>query len=123
MDGKGEIVMAPDWFSAPRAGAFSGQPWKIHSLAPSFRESSRALVIDANGDGLLDSVVVESDYHHGRLSWFENRVTNDAGNGWIEHEIDAPLKNAHPLIARQDAKTKQVHLLVGEMNQGGWADE
>jgi len=122
-DGKEEIVMAPYWFSAPRAGAFSGQPWKTHSLAPGFRELSRASVFDVNGDGLLDVVVVESDYHHGRLSWFENRVTTDAGNGWIEHEIDAPLKNAHSLIAWRDAKTKQVNLLVGEMNQGGWADE
>jgi hypothetical protein len=35
-DGKGEIVCGPYWFSAPRAGAFSGQPWEAHTVAPGF---------------------------------------------------------------------------------------
>ena len=73
-DGKEEIVIGPYWFSAPRAGAFSGQPWKIHSLAPGFRELCRAAIIDVNGDGRLDVVLVEDEYPDGRLAWFENRA-------------------------------------------------
>ncbi len=121
-DGKEEIVSGPYLFSAPRAGAFSGQPWKIQPLAPGFRELCRAAIIDVNGDGLLDVVLVESEYDDARLAWFENRLTTDAGNAWIEHLIDGPLKSAHSLIAWREAKTKRVQVLVGEMNQGGWGD-
>ena len=48
-------------------------------------------------------------------------LTADPENPWIEHAIDAPLNFAHSLRAWQDAKTKQVHVLAGEMNEGGWA--
>ncbi len=120
-DGKDEIVCGPYWYSAPGAGAFSGQPWKTHSLAPGFRELCRAALIDANGDGRLDVVLVEDEYPDGRLAWFENRNTTDHQNSWIEHAVDAPLNFAHSLRAWHDPKTKQVHVLAGEMNEGGWA--
>jgi FG-GAP-like repeat len=120
-DGKAEIVSGPYWYSAPRAGAFSGQEWKTHSLAQGFRELCRAAIIDVNGDGRLDVVLVEDEYPDGRLSWFENRLESDPEHPWIEHPIDAPLNWPHSLRAWQDAKTKQVHVLAGEMNAGGWS--
>ena len=118
-DGKDEIVSGPYWFSAPKAGAFSGPLWTTHSVAPGFREFCRAAVIDVNGDGHLDVVLVEDEYPDGRLAWFENRLA--AGQSFVEHPIDADLNFAHTLRAWRDAKTKQVQVLAAEMNEGGWS--
>jgi FG-GAP-like repeat/FG-GAP repeat len=117
-DGKHEIVSGPYWYSAPHAGAFSGELWKTHSLTPDYREYCRAVVIDVNGNGRPDVILVEDEYPDGRLAWFENPQTTDAS--WIEHPIEAPLNFCHSLRAWRDAKTKQVQILACEMNQGGW---
>ncbi len=123
-DGKDEIVSGPYWFSAPRGGAFSGQLWKTHSVAPGYREYCRAAIIDVNGDGRLDVILVEDEYPDGRLAWFENRLTSGAEHppesSWIEHPIDAPLNFSHSLKAWHAPGTKQVQILAGEMNEGGW---
>ena len=119
-DGKEEIVSGPYWFSAPRAGAFSGQPWETHTIAPGFREMCRSAVIDINGDGHLDVVIVEDEYPDGRLAWFENRLHASSGACWIEHPIVAPLNFPHTLQAWRDPETRQARLLIGEMNEGGW---
>jgi FG-GAP-like repeat len=116
-DGKDEIVSGPYWFSAPRAGAFSGERWKTHSLAPGYREYCRAAIIDVNGNGRPDVILVEDEYPDGRLAWFENRLPE---NSWIEHPIEAPLNFSHSLRAWRDPKTGQVQILAGEMNEGGW---
>jgi FG-GAP-like repeat len=120
-DGKDEIVSGPNWYSAPQAGAFSRQPWKLHALAPGFRELCRVSIIDVNGDGHLDVVLVEDEYPDGRLAWFENRLKTDPHNPWMEHSIDAPFNFAHSLSACHDPRAKEVHIFVGEMNEGGWA--
>jgi hypothetical protein len=114
-DGKHEIVSGPYWYSAPGAGAFSGELWKTHSLTPDYREYCRAVVIDVNGDGRPDVILVEDEYPDGRLAWFENRLPS-----WVEHPIEAPLNFCHSLRAWRDAKTKQVQILACEMNEGGW---
>jgi hypothetical protein len=119
-DGKDEIVSGPYWFSAPPGGAFSSQLWKTHSLAPDYREYCRAAVIDVNGDGHLDVILVEDEYPDGRLAWFENRLKEGPETPWIEHPIEAPLNFCHTLRAWHDAKTKQVQVLACEMNEGGW---
>ena len=119
-DGREEIVSGPYWFSAPKAGAFSGQPWKTHSLAPGFRELCRTAIIDVNGDGHQDVVIVEDEYPDGRLAWFENRIKAVPEHPWIEHPLDAPLNFSHSLRAWRDDKTKQMHIMAGEMNAGGW---
>jgi hypothetical protein len=119
-DGREEIVCGPYWFSAPRAGAFSGEAWTTHALAPDFREMCRAVVIDINGNGHLDVVLVEDEYPDGRLAWFENRLKTDPDHPWAEHPIDAPLNYSHSLRTWRDPITKQVHVLAGEMNEGGW---
>ncbi len=119
-DGRAEIVSGPYWFSAPPAGAFSGQAWKTHSLAAGFRELCRAAIVDVDGDGRLDVVLVEDEYPDGHLAWFENRIQTDPEHPWIEHPIDAPLIYSHSLRAWRDDKTKQVQVLAGEMNEGGW---
>jgi hypothetical protein len=120
-DGKEEIICGPYWFTAPLAGAFSGQPWKARSLAPGFREMCRAAIIDVNGDGRLDVILVEDEYPDGRLAWFENRLKESPEHPWIDYPIDSALNFSHSLRAWHDTKTKQVHVLAGEMNQGGWA--
>jgi hypothetical protein len=123
-DGKHEIVSGPYWYSAPRAGAFSGELWKTHSLAPDYREYCRAAVIDVNGNGRPDVILVEDEYPDGRLAWFENKLTagveHPAETSWIEHPIEAPLNFSHSLQAWRDPKTKQVQILACEMNEGGW---
>ena len=119
-DGREEIVCGPYWFSAPRAGAFSGQAWTTHALAPDFREMCRATVIDVTGDGRPDVVLVEDEYPDGRLAWFENHLKSDPSHPWVEHPIDAPLNYSHTLQAWHNPGTKQVQVLAGEMNEGGW---
>jgi FG-GAP-like repeat len=119
-DGKDEIVSGPYWFSAPPGGAFSGELWKTHSLAPDYREYCRAAVIDVNGDGRPDVILVEDEYPDGRLAWFENRLKEGPETPWTEHPIEAPLNFCHTLRAWHDAKTKQVQVLACEMNEGGW---
>ena len=120
-DGRDEIVSGPYWYSAPHEGAFSGRPWRMHALAPGFRELCRAVVIDVNGDGHLDVILVEDEYPDGRLAWFENRLHAGSEAQWIEHPIDAPFNFAHSLRAWREEKTKVVHIFAGEMNEGGWA--
>jgi hypothetical protein len=117
-DGKHEIVSGPYWYSAPQAGAFSGELWKTHSLTPDYREYCRAVVVDVNGNGRPDVILVEDEYPDGRLAWFENPQTTEGT--WIKHPIEAPLNFCHSLRAWCDAKTKQVQILACEMNQGGW---
>jgi hypothetical protein len=119
-DGKDEIVSGPYWFSAPPGGAFSGELWKTHSLAPDYREYCRAAVIDVNGDGRPDVILVEDEYPDGRLAWFENRLKEGPETPWTEHPIEATLNFCHTLRAWHDAKTKQVQVLACEMNEGGW---
>jgi hypothetical protein len=112
----------PDLIGFPRrpGGAFSGQLWKTHSLAPDYREYCRAAVIDVNGDGRPDVILVEDEYPDGRLAWFENRLKDGPETQWTEHPIEAPLNFCHTLRAWHDAKTKQVQVLACEMNEGGW---
>jgi hypothetical protein len=119
-DGKDELVSGPYWFSPPKEGAFSGNLWTTHHIAPGYREMCRAALIDVNGDGRLDVVLVEDEYPDGRLAWFENRIHVDPDAPWAEHRMDGPLNFAHTLRAWHDAKTKQVQILAGEMNEGGW---
>ena len=114
----------PIGFPPRVAGAFSGELWKTHSLAPDYREYCRAAVIDVNGNGRLDVILVEDEYPDGRLAWFENKLTagaeHPAETSWVEHPIDAPFNFCHSLQAWHDPKTKQVQILAGEMNEGGW---
>jgi hypothetical protein len=119
-DGKDELVSGPYWFSAPKEGAFSGKLWETHPVAPGYREMCRTALIDVNGDGRLDVILVEDEYPDGRLAWFENRIDRGIDRAWIEHPIDGPLNFAHTLRAWHDPKTKQLQILVGEMNEGGW---
>jgi hypothetical protein len=117
---KEEIVSGPYWYSAPSAIAFSGKLWNIHSLASGYRELCRAAIVDVNGDGRLDVVLVEDEYPDGRLAWFENRLKTDPEHPWVEHPMDAALNFSHSLRAWRDAGTKKVEVLAAEMNEGGW---
>jgi hypothetical protein len=70
----------------------------------------------------LDVILVEDEYPDGRLAWFENKLAAGAEHlaetSWVEHPIDGPLNFCHSLQAWHDPK--QVHILAGEMNEGGW---
>lgn len=119
-DGRIDIASGPYWFSPPQAGPFSGELWQEHRFAPHFRDMCRTALVDINDDGLLDIVIVESEYLDGRLSWFENRLRKAPQNSWVEHSIENNLVFAHSLQVWKDKKSKEVNLFVGEMNQGGW---
>jgi hypothetical protein len=121
-NGQMDIISGPYWFSPPAAGPFSGQLWQKHTLATGFREMCRDAVIDVNGDGRPDVVIVEDEYPDGRFSWFENRIGVDTKHPWVEHSIpvEGHLNFAHSLQAWRDAKTGGVNVFVGEMNAGGW---
>jgi hypothetical protein len=118
-DGRVEIISGPYMYIPPNDGPFSG-PWKQVAFAPSFREMCRADLIDITGNGRMDVVIVDSEYPDGRLSWFENRMKEDAKNPWIEHPIDRPWNFAHSLTAWKDPKTAASKIFVAEMAQGGW---
>ena len=88
-DGKDEIVSGPYWYSAPAAGAFSGQPWKTHSLAPGFREFCRAVIIDVNGDGRMDVVLFAPEQHgkpaaHGQNDGVRNQIRGQHPGGFVD---------------------------------------
>lgn len=118
--GRTNLISGPYWFSPPAAGPFSGEAWQQHRFAAGFRDMCRAGVIDVNGDGRLDIVIVESEYPDGHLSWFENRVGLDAQHPWVEHPVDSRLNFAHSLQTWRDARAQVVNVFVGEMNEGGW---
>jgi len=118
-DGRTEIVSGPYWYTAPAGGAFAG-PWKKNDLAVGFRDMCRDVLIDLNGDGLLDAVVVESEYPDGRMSWFENHIKENPARPWIEHPMEKPFNFAHSLSAWRDRSTGQPHVMVAEMAKGGW---
>lgn len=136
-DGRIEIVHGPDWFTPPPAGPFSGL-WQRTVVAPSFREMCRTALVDITGNGRYDVVIVESEYPDGRMSWFENRLVEDAENPWVEHEMGGRLESlshtgrleslphtgrwnfAHSLGAWREAGSGQVHVFVAEMAAGGW---
>ena len=118
-DGRVEIVHGPDWYSPPPGGPFA-ELWERSVFAPSFREMSRTALVDITGNGIDDIVIAESEYVDGKLSWFENRLTENADTPWIEHELEDELNFAHSLEAWRDPDTDQVHIFVAEMAAGGW---
>ncbi len=122
LEGQGlvNLVSGPYWFSPPAGGPFSGEAWRQHKFAPGFRDMCRVALIDVNGDGRLDIVVVEDEYPDGHLSWFENRLGLDAEHPWAEHPMESKLIFPHSLRAWRDAKTQAVNVFLGEMNEGGW---
>jgi hypothetical protein len=117
-DGRVEIVSGPYLFRPPRQGAFSGR-WSRSVIAPGFREMCRAAFVDITGNGRPDVVIAESEFLDGRLSWFENRVLEDADNPWREHPMDRPLYYAHSLTAWRE-RDGGVRIFVAEMAKGGW---
>ena len=124
LEGKGhmDLVCGPYWFSPPAAGPFSGQPWQRHRFAPHFRDWCRAAVIDVNGDGRKDIVLVEDEYPDGHLSWFENRLGLDAEHPWVEHPIESRLNFAHSLQASRDPPERSSPGVGGRNESGRLGD-
>ena len=118
-DGQVEIVHGPDWYKAPPGGPYRG-PWQRQVYAWAFREMCRTALVDITGNGHPDIVIVESEYTDGRMSWFENRTTEDPQCPWVEHEMDRPFNFAHSLGARRGPDAGQVRVFVAEMAAGGW---
>ncbi|MCC7204929.1 MAG: VCBS repeat-containing protein [Phycisphaeraceae bacterium] len=117
-DGKPEIVSGVHWYKAPPAGPYTG-PWHAGTIAPGFREMVRLAVIDVNGDGRPDVVMVESENLEGRMSWYENRPAKNGGIDWVEHPIDhEPIYYGHSLGVRKEGN--QIVIFLGEMAGGGW---
>lgn len=118
-DGKVEIVSGTHWYRCPPGGPYAG-PWIQGTVAPSFREMVRLLLVDITGNGRPDVIEVESEFPDGRMSWFENRLLENPERPWVEHPMDDILNFAHSLDARRDPKSGQVLVFVGEMMAGGW---
>lgn len=118
-DGQIEIICGPDWYHAPPGGPLSG-PWERKVFAPAFREMCRTALADISGNGRPDIVICESEYMDGQLSWFENRLLEDAENPWVEHPLETGLVYGHTLYAWRDPDTNEPHFLVAEMAEGGW---
>lgn len=116
-DGKIEIICGPEMFIQNQNSPYG--KWGRLKYAPDIREMCRTSIIDINNDNFLDIVLVESEFIDGRLSWFENR-TSLKENKWVEHIIDSGLYFAHSLNSWINKKTKNIHIFVGEMTQGGW---
>jgi hypothetical protein len=118
-DGKVEIVHGPDWYNPPPEGPLSGL-WQRKVFAPGFREMCRTALVDITGNGLADVVLAESKYSSGRVAWFENRLVEDSGSPWIEHEMDWGVNFAHSLGARRDPGSGEIHVFLAEMAAGDW---
>ncbi|MBN1673009.1 MAG: VCBS repeat-containing protein [Kiritimatiellae bacterium] len=119
-DGRVQIVNGPALYTPPAEGPFAGA-WARTVYAHGFRDMCRTALVDITGTGRPDIVVVESEYPDGRLSWFENRVTENPGAPWLEHPMDPgdmPMNFAHSLWARREGDT--VRVFVAEMAAGGW---
>lgn len=117
-DGMIEIVSGADWYHSPQADPLA-DGWDRHIFAPSHREMCRVALLDVTGNGRPDIFIVDSEYFDGKLSWFENRLGENAGEPWVEHILDNGLIYAHSLGARHD-RDGQVQVFCAEMGQGGW---
>ncbi len=117
-DGKLEVLCGPDLFFQPEEGPFAG-PWKRTTAAPGFREMCRTAAVDITGNGTPDIVMAESEYLEGKMSWFENRISEDPDHPWHEHHIDTGLFYTHTLEARRSEG--EVRIFLAEMAQGGWS--
>ena len=119
LDGDGglELVHGPYWLKAPEAGPFSGR-WQCQNFAPNLREMCRVSLLDVTGTGRPDIFIVDSEYLDGRLSWFENRLTENPDQPWREHLLETPVVFAHSLTTWQEDGSSFVFL--AEMAQGGW---
>ncbi|GAG49983.1 unnamed protein product, partial [marine sediment metagenome] len=104
-------------YHAPAAGPFSGH-WERKVFAPSFRGMCRTGALDITGSGRPDIIIAESEFVDGHLSWFENRLREDAGNPWVEHPMERGLVFAHSLHVWR--KRGEAHVFVAEMAEGGW---
>src|SRR5690606_988754 len=96
-----------------------GGPWKGRALAADFREMCRAELLPIRGNEIPDAILIESEYGEGKLSWFENRLSENPEEPWIEHVIDENIIFGHSLKAWRDDEGV-IHIFVGEMSQGGF---
>ena len=118
-DQKLDIVSGVAWYEPPTSGTFSGT-WTRHVYAPNFREMVRVALADVNADGRTDIVTVESEFPDGLMSWFENRIGQDARNPWLEHPLFSGLNFAHSFAAYKDQASNHLRVFVAEMMKGGW---
>ncbi len=114
-DGNMEIIAGADYYHMPKNGCYSGE-WVRKTYAKSFRDMCRTAAIDITGNGRCDIVIVESEYCEGKLSWFENKLS-EKENCFIEHEIDDEFVFAHSLQAK---KTQTgVEIMLAEKSERG----
>ena len=116
-DGKMEIILGPHFFTCSSDDILNGE-WRRSVYAPGFREMCRTALADITGNGRPDIVIVESEYINGRMSWFENRMTEDPENPWIEHPLDSGMVYAHSFQAKK--KNDSIQFFLAEMAAGGW---
>jgi hypothetical protein len=89
-DGRGEIVLAGGWLSAP-ADPWSG-PWEWHPELELGAASIPILVVDLDGDGRSELIATRA--HDYGLSWWKR---DDATRRWSEHPIDPWVSGFHDL--------------------------
>ena len=117
-DGIPEILAGPFLYKAPPEGPFSDH-WTQDEIAPGFRGMCKATMLDITGNGRPDAIIAESEYPDCKVSWFENRMTEDPDNPWIEHHLDSPYDFIHSIDAWHD-QNGEAHIFIAEMEKGGW---
>jgi len=119
-DGQVEIMCGPSLFTCAGDDPFR-DAWSETPITQDFRNMCRAEFVDITGSGRPDVLMCESEYHEGRLCWFENRILEDPAHPWLEHGIDQGLTFAHSMQVLPGTGNGETRVFITEMAEGGWS--